>query len=165
MNKKILLYTTAISAVGATAFAVSFGVYYNKYQSLEKTTGSRFGNKIITIDAYKKDGTLFFEKKYTTKANEKTLQDLMLDHKADFGLSAPSTMGRFLNRVGSLAVDYTKTKSWLQLTSKTYTTHYPSFAQKASKGFTPKEGALNVGVSGVYLFNDEVIKIYETAAA
>ena len=164
MIKKTALISSGVLLGGLTiTFSTMFGIYYNKYENINNISTSMLDREItITIDLLD-EGVEDITKVYMATPEERTLEELMLDHEEDFVLSEPmGTFGRMVYTIFNNDARY-ESGSWWQLTSKTYLEHFGS-DEKDGPQMT-EDFSLSVGAAGAHLLVNEEFIFIETAAS
>jgi len=160
MKKWILYSTGAILGLASIAGISVSSVFLIKYKNLENEIQPK--DTFVVINSYLSDKDLIASKHkiYKVEKNEKTLEDVMLDHPNDFKLSTPSQFGRMVNSVFGVSAIYAEDKAWWQLASPTYIIQHPEFDAKNPTIV----GVLNKGIASIILTQNQIINFYKTPA-
>ena len=153
------LSTVGVVAVGMTA---GFGVYYKKYQKAQGDADDMMAaiakgpSRFLSVRFHPKNNGAVIEKIYEVAANEKTVQDVMEHHTADFTLSPPTQFGKMVLDVFNQKQGDTHFMPHLK--SFTYISHHPKSGTYNSGSATT--GNLSIGVGSMILTTSEVLEIY-----
>ena len=160
MKKWVMVST--LSTVGAVAVGTTagFGVYYKKYQKADADANAAMNALIdkaparfLEVRFHPKNNGTIQEKIYAVAKTEKTVQDVMEHHTADFELSPPTQIGKMV-----LGVFGYKGTQPPHLKSHTYIDHHPKSGQYNSG--SAATGTLSVGVGSMILTTSEILDIY-----
>ena len=160
MTKPIMYSIMAVLGTIAIGSSTAFGIYFNKNKINQTSLDNMTANHRFVYITMIPDGDVTHQinKMYDLQPEDKTLEDLMKHHSADFTIQNDPSFGSFIKGVFGKQAD-TSQEYWA-LTSHSYVLHHPSALD--TSGSYANADSLTTGISGVKLNYNEYFKLILT---